>query len=90
MGSTPSALTNTGNYTMRLPCSQCQKVLYLGNFYEIVYGEHGYYLLCSRECKDEWVIQHLGPRDGKWYESKSRHKDTIRNLQNSLPHPEKY
>ena len=39
---------------MRLPCSQCQKTLFLGNFYEIVYSEDGIHLLCSKECKEKW------------------------------------
>jgi hypothetical protein len=40
---------------MRLPCSQCQKILFLGSFYEIVYNENGIHMLCRKECKDKWV-----------------------------------
>jgi hypothetical protein len=39
---------------MRLPCSQCKRTLFLRDFYETVWdGE--LLVLCSRECKDEWI-----------------------------------
>jgi hypothetical protein len=54
---------------MRLPCSQCQKILFLGSFYEIVYSENGISLLCSKECKEKWDFfdqthfDHLQPQE---------------------------
>ena len=54
VGSTPTAFTNKENYTMRSACLQCQRILFLDDFYEIVYNEDGLHLLCSKECKDKW------------------------------------
>lgn len=53
----PSSIVfpNKGTFTMRLPCIQCRRTFYLGNFYEAVHCDAGIHLLCSKECKDEWV-----------------------------------
>ena len=36
-----------------MPCSQCKKILSVGDFYEIQYEEDGLHLLCSKKCKNE-------------------------------------
>ena len=54
VGSTPTASTNLGNYTMKLPCSQCNKTFSMDDVIEIVYCDDGIHFLCSRDCQDEW------------------------------------
>jgi len=39
---------------MRAPCFECNKILFLSEFHEIVYDKDGPHLLCSKECKDKW------------------------------------
>ena len=38
---------------MRLPCSECRNILYLGNMYGVAHTEDGNHLLCSKECEDK-------------------------------------
>jgi len=39
---------------MRLPCSQCNRIHFLGNFYAVQYYDNGFDFLCSIECKEKW------------------------------------
>jgi len=39
---------------MRLHCSQCEKILLLGDSCEVAFEDDRLHLLCSKGCKDKW------------------------------------
>ena len=45
---------NPESEAMKMPCSQCKKILSVSDFCEIHYEEDGLHLLCSKLCKNEW------------------------------------
>jgi hypothetical protein len=45
---------NPESETMKMPCSQCKKILFVSDFCEMHFEEDGLHLLCSKECKNEW------------------------------------
>ena len=45
---------NLKSEAMKMPCSQCSKILSVSDFCEIHYEEDGLHLLCSKESKNQW------------------------------------
>jgi hypothetical protein len=48
---------------MKVPCTQCNEVFSLNDFFEAVYCDDGVVLLCSKDCKDEWTSS-VEPKEG--------------------------
>ena len=45
---------NPQSETIKLHCSQCKEILFVGDFFEITFEEDRLHLLCGEGCKDRW------------------------------------
>jgi len=45
---------NSESEAMKMQCSQCEKILLVGDSCEVAFEDYRLHFLCSKGCKDKW------------------------------------